>query len=105
MLLRPITLDDADTLVALDGDPEVMRYLSGGRPTSRDEVVDTIRAHIGRRWIGSHRPTNNFVGWFGLVPSGDAEYAIGYRLRRAAWGHGLATEGARTLIAVAFTEL
>ena len=43
MLLRPITLDDADALVMLDRDPEVMRYLSGGMPTHRDEVVDTIR--------------------------------------------------------------
>ena len=39
MRLRPITLDDVDALVALDRDPEVMRYLSGGRPTPRDEVV------------------------------------------------------------------
>jgi RimJ/RimL family protein N-acetyltransferase len=105
MLLRPITLDDADALVALDSDPEVMRYLSGGRPTPRDQVVETIREHLGCRWIGSLRSTSDFVGWFGLVPAGTAEYAIGYRLRRAAWGCGLATEGARALIALAFTEL
>ena len=105
MRLRPITLDDVDALVALDRDPEVMRYLSGGRPTPRDEVVETIRAHLGCRWIGVHRVTNDFVGWFGLVPTRSAEYAIGYRLRRAVWGCGLATEGARALITLAFTEL
>jgi RimJ/RimL family protein N-acetyltransferase len=105
MRLRPITLDDVDALVALDRDPEVMRYLTGGRPTPRDEVVETIRAHLGCRWIGVHRVTNDFVGWFGLVPTGSAEYAIGYRLRRAVWGCGLATEGARALITLAFTEL
>jgi RimJ/RimL family protein N-acetyltransferase len=105
MVLRPVTLDDVDALVALDGDPEVMRYLSGGRPTPRDEVIDTIRENIHCRWIAARRPTNDFVGWFGLVPTGSAEYAIGYRLRRATWGCGLATEGARALIALAFTEL
>jgi RimJ/RimL family protein N-acetyltransferase len=30
---------------------------------------------------------------------------LGYRLRRAAWGHGYATEGSRTLISMGFTDL
>jgi RimJ/RimL family protein N-acetyltransferase len=117
LVLRPLTLDDVDTLVALDADPEVMRYITGGRPTPRDEVVDIVRRRIGRRWMGHERPTPEraspepthaeFVGWFGLVPSAtrDAEFEVGYRLRRDAWGKGLATEGARALIDLAFTEL
>ena len=77
-----------------------MRYLSGGRPTPFLKLSRVhSRATSARRWIASHRSTDDFVGWFGLVPTGTAEYAIGYRLRRAAWGCGLATEGARALIA------
>jgi RimJ/RimL family protein N-acetyltransferase len=52
----------------------------------------------------SPEPTHaEFVGWFGLVPSAtrDAEFEVGYRLRRDAWGKGLATEGTRALIDVA----
>ena len=38
MVLRAFNADDVDNLVELDGDPEVMRYLTGGQPTSREAV-------------------------------------------------------------------
>jgi RimJ/RimL family protein N-acetyltransferase len=31
--LRPLATRDVAALVALDSDPEVMRYINGGRPT------------------------------------------------------------------------
>jgi RimJ/RimL family protein N-acetyltransferase len=107
MTLRPLAFDDVDTLVALDSDPEVMRYITGGRPTPREQVIETVRRRMGRRWMATDRATAEFVGWFGLVPSATtvAEYEVGYRLRRAAWGQGLATEGTLALIDVAFGEL
>ena len=40
-----------------------------------------------------------------LPQTADGEYEIGYRLRRAAWGKGLASEGVHALLAVAFTQL
>jgi RimJ/RimL family protein N-acetyltransferase len=40
-----------------------------------------------------------------LRPVGRHERELGYRLRRACWGRGLATEGARALIDLAFGEL
>ena len=42
LILRRFTADDADLLVELDADPEVMRYINGGEPTSRAEVVDEV---------------------------------------------------------------
>lgn len=98
LLLRPIELGDADTLVELDSDPQVMRYLTGGRPSTRIEVEATIAARLGARWMAYERSDGAFVGWFGAVPFGDDEYELGYRLRRAAWGRGLATEGTLALI-------
>jgi RimJ/RimL family protein N-acetyltransferase len=107
MTLRPLTFDDVDTLVALDRDPEVMRYITGGKPTPREKVIETVRRRMGRRWMATDHVTAEFVGWFGLVPSAttEAEYEVGYRLRRAAWGQGLATEGTRALIDLAFGAL
>jgi RimJ/RimL family protein N-acetyltransferase len=39
-----------------------------------------------------------FVGWFCLTPTGDRAAELGYRLRRRAWGRGLAREGAARLL-------
>jgi RimJ/RimL family protein N-acetyltransferase len=104
--LRALTLDDVDLLVALDSDPEVMRYINGGRPTPRAETEAVVRRSLDHRWLAFERSTGAFVGWFGLRPSGTArERELGYRLRQETWGNGYATEGSRALIVAAFTEL
>ncbi|MEY2422568.1 MAG: hypothetical protein QOI95_2635 [Acidimicrobiaceae bacterium] len=105
LVLRPMSLDDVDLLVALDSDPEVMRYITGGKPTRREDVEKIVADSLGHRWSAFDRSTNEFVGWFGLRPTGDGEFELGYRLRREAWGQQLATEGSRALIAAAFDEL
>ncbi|RZU72037.1 RimJ/RimL family protein N-acetyltransferase [Micromonospora kangleipakensis] len=105
--LRRLTVDDVGHLVELDSDPEVMRFLTNGRPTP----VETIREQLTRtlaqydrhpdlgRWAALDRVTGQFLGWFALTPSDDGtEAELGYRLRRSAWGSGLATEGSRALV-------
>ncbi len=111
--LRRFTGDDVPRLVELDGDPEVMRFLTGGRPTPpatvRDEQLPRILAGYDRhpglgRWAAEDTVDGTFLGWFALDPSDDGTGPeLGYRLRRAAWGRGLATEGARALVDHAFT--
>jgi RimJ/RimL family protein N-acetyltransferase len=107
MLLRPIMLDDVDRLVELDSDPLVMRFINGGAPTPRAEAEGIVRRSLGHRWLAFLEADGAFVGWFGLRKSDDTgrERELGYRLRRAEWGKGLATEGSRALIAMAFTRL
>jgi RimJ/RimL family protein N-acetyltransferase len=102
--LRPITVDDVDVLVALDSDPAVMRFISGGAPTARDEAERIVSRALGHRWIAYDRATDEFIGWFGLRPSDENTRELGYRLRQASWGRGLATEGSRALIATSFTD-
>jgi RimJ/RimL family protein N-acetyltransferase len=102
--LRPITLADADLLVELDSDPEVMRFLTG-RPSTSEEVGQVVRERLGQRWLAFHRASGDFVGWFGLVPGDGGAYDVGYRLRRCWWGQGLASEGTAALIDAAFSSL
>ncbi|MEV4823751.1 GNAT family N-acetyltransferase [Micromonospora sp. NPDC049274] len=110
--LRRLTVADVDALVELDSDPEVMRFLTGGvatpRATVRDEQVPRLLAQYERhpglgRWAALDRAGGDFLGWFALDPSEDGtEAELGYRLRRSAWGRGLATEGSRALVRYAF---
>jgi RimJ/RimL family protein N-acetyltransferase len=116
LILRRFTPDDVDALVALDADPEVMRYLSGGRPTPR-EVIEGERLprylayHAAGDafgyWAAIERSSGAFLGWFHFRPSEgrSSDVELGYRLRRAAWGKGYATEGSRALIHKGFTDL
>jgi RimJ/RimL family protein N-acetyltransferase len=118
LVLRQFTEDDVENLFELNSDPEVMRYLTGGRGTPRDEIRDEIipfHLEAYRRldrlgtWAAESAATGEFLGWFHYRPvrgTGDlANIDLGYRLRRAAWGQGYATEGSRALVLMGFTEL
>ncbi|NBZ87297.1 GNAT family N-acetyltransferase [Stagnihabitans tardus] len=95
---------DAPDFRALEADPEVMRFLTGGQtgqpsdgtwaqPQGTEPEVWTARLHDG-----------SFVGWFGLWPEEDGSAEMGYRLARAHWGQGLAAEGARALMDWGFSQ-
>jgi RimJ/RimL family protein N-acetyltransferase len=117
MWLRRFTVDDLELLVELDRDPAVMRFITGGRATPRDEIRDDILPAWLRWherfdgygfWAAIGKETGQFLGWFHLRPAPGRpldEPELGYRLRREAWGKGYATEGSRALIAKAFAEL
>jgi RimJ/RimL family protein N-acetyltransferase len=118
LVLRRFTADDVDNLVELDGDPEVMRFITGGRTTSRADIQDDfLPAFLGYYdrypgygfWAAVERSTGDFLGWFHLRPPRDGgipdEPELGYRLRRSAWGKGYASEGSRALVDKAFAEL
>lgn len=117
LAIRQFTEDDVDNLFNLNSDPEVMRYLTGGQPTPREEIRDQIIPfHLGvygrldrlGSWAAESAATGEFLGWFHFRPGPDGGIAnidLGYRLRRPAWSQGYATEGSRALISMGFTEL
>lgn len=100
-------------LFELDSDPEVMRFITKGQPTPRAQIENEILPRV----LGYHQHSppqgcwaahlvggNGFIGWFHLRPDKitPEEMELGYRLRRTAWGRGLATEGSRALVRAAF---
>jgi len=115
LILRQFTPRDADNLVELDADPEVLRFINGGKATPRSivetEVLplflasDPDQSPLGF-WAADARDTNRFLGWFALRPAPDTtdQISLGYRFQRADWGRGYATEGARALIDLAFSR-
>lgn len=117
MRLRRFTPADEDHLVALDSDPEVMRFLNGGTPTPRAVIAGTVLPGFLRSyephegvgvWAAIEKSTGAFLGWFSFRQREGAspgDVSLGYRLRRAVWGQGYATEGARALIRKGFAEV
>jgi RimJ/RimL family protein N-acetyltransferase len=105
-LLRPLIGDDADWLAGLFTDPEVNRFLVDGalspkaaRQTAEAIVsLDLMKCQLGH-WAIQDKATGAIHGWTELSklrpwsrPSD--EIALGYVLRRASWGQGVATEAA-----------
>lgn len=116
LVLRQFTEDDLDNLFDLDSDPDVMRFINGGRPTAIEEVRNEILPTYLRpsripgcgTWVAIERSSGGFLGWFGFRPPKDDstdDPELGYRLRKSGWGKGYATEGARALIQKGFREL
>jgi RimJ/RimL family protein N-acetyltransferase len=124
LILRDIAEADAELLLNLDSDPEVMRYI-GPRPASdvasyRDRtrtVYMPWQSHPGHGcWIVLDRVNAEFLGWVFVRPATASKNAgeigwtrpdeveIGYRFRRSAWGRGIATEAATPLVHLALAD-
>jgi RimJ/RimL family protein N-acetyltransferase len=123
--LRCFREDDAEALLRMESDPEVLRHV--GRKPLPD--AEAYRGHIRSallRWYGEpgghgawavlEKSTGEFIGGCSLKPAlaardaaamgyGPDEVAVGYGLRRSSWGKGLATELARGLVRRAFDKL
>lgn len=108
LLLRRLRPSDEAVLVALDSDPEVMRYI-GSRGGTPEEIVERARQRIDANlgalgwWIVEGRDDHAFHGIAGLLPMPEGEDTeLAYRFVRAAWGRGIATEAATALADYAF---
>jgi RimJ/RimL family protein N-acetyltransferase len=115
VFLRHFHVADLDAMADVFGDPEVMRF--GPGPQSRDWVQQWLRGCLEDYyqkwgfglWAVVHKPDRRVIGFCGLTRfddiDGRPEIEIGYRLARAFWGRGLATEAARAARDYAFGVL
>jgi RimJ/RimL family protein N-acetyltransferase len=116
--LRAWRDDDLDAYAALCADPEVMRWHGAkGDPLTHDEAATQMELFRKRwddeghgLWCAAPLNTDECIGFIGLatpwfLPEVLPAVEIGWRLARASWGQGLATEGARVAMAYAFEEL
>jgi len=115
MYFRQFQDADAQLLFDLDSDPEVMRFISKGKPTPfariQKEFIPKFQDYYRRNppqgfWAAHLRESGSFIGWFHLRPDkiSAEEMELGYRLKRNVWGRGLATEGSKALLEKAFNE-
>lgn len=103
--------------MAMDADPEVMRYIGDGAPRPPDQDLAVRSVARWRSQWDTHgygmcsvlvRETGEYAGWVTLaepafLPEVLPAVEIGWRLRREHWGRGYATEAARELLRFGFT--
>ncbi|MDC6168027.1 GNAT family N-acetyltransferase [Paucibacter sp. XJ19-41] len=115
LLLRPWRDSDRAPFAALNADPEVMEFFPALQSREQsDASIDLWTAQFAERgwsnWAVELRDSAAFIGFIGLsVPRRQLPFSpcveIGWRLARAHWGQGLATEGARAALAAGFEQL
>jgi RimJ/RimL family protein N-acetyltransferase len=119
LVLRQPEESDVEPIMAMDADPEVMRYIGTGAiiPPDRDRALQSVtrwRKQWDEQGFGMCsvivRETGDYAGWVTLaVPAFLPEILpaveIGFRLRREYWGQGYATEAATELLRFGLTEV
>ena len=112
LVLRPVTADDYDALLAHWTQPDVRRFLFDGAALSAAEVAETIEESIGHFaargfgiWlielgsgVGLVGTAADLAGTAGLRPLKESGLEIFYSLAPGAWGHGYATEACRAVV-------
>ena len=111
LLLRRWKDDDLDAFAAMSADCEVMRFIGDGGTRTREQCARTIR-NFELEWDEKGyglfalelRDSGEFIGFTGLSdpefpPEVMPAVEIGWRLARAHWGKGYATEAARAALA------
>ncbi|WP_328467887.1 GNAT family N-acetyltransferase [Streptomyces sp. NBC_00448] len=116
LLLRGWRDEDLVPLADIYADPEVMRFIGAGATRTYEQTAASfamLRQEWRDRGYGMFavevRATGELAGWVGMtVPAFLPEILpaveIGWRLGRAHWGRGYATEAAREALAYGFDE-
>jgi len=104
---------DSELLFQLDQDPEVMRFITAGKPTSREEIttiyIPRMQSYTNEEkgwglWKITITATQEFIGWILVRPMDfftdtpqHNNLELGWRFTQASWGQGYATEAANAI--------
>ncbi|MGY5047562.1 GNAT family N-acetyltransferase [Streptomyces sp. 900105755] len=116
LILRRWREEDIAPMAAVNADPEVMRWIRDGGVRDEQQTRDGVRAwedEWDSRGFGLFaveiRSTGELAGFTGLsvpgfLPEVLPAVEVGWRLGRAHWGQGLATEAAVAAVRFGFGE-
>ena len=113
LIIRPYTINDADTAFTMFNDPDVMAFMPNGCDKSVAETgsriikyIDQYKLHGYSKYVLIDKSTNEFIGDCGICKIENTEInELGYRIKKSYWNKGFATEGAKSVIDYAFNIL
>ena len=113
LLLRPWKSKDFEPFCALNADPEVMRHFPATLTRAQTKAgLERTVAHFARHGWGlfAAEHEGSFIGCIGIfhvpfVAHFTPAVEIGWRLARAYWNRGFATEGARACLDFGFSQV
>jgi ribosomal-protein-alanine N-acetyltransferase len=99
LLVRPFTVEDADSFFQINSNEQVMRYIRPVKSRQNSNVFLTenilhYEAYPGAgRWAVVEKSSNSIIGMFSLLflEQGTAKLHIGYALLPDYWNKGYAT--------------
>jgi len=108
--LKRFREDDIDLLFQLDGDADVMKYITLGVARTMEEVIEKSMSRILKSYQEHSdfgifpaylKNSDEYIGWFQFEQDKEVKNAIeiGWRLKKKHWGNGYATE-----VAIALSE-
>lgn len=107
--------DDLEMFASMNADAEVMAHFPKPLTSQESEAfLDRLQTHYETHryyyFATEIRQTGELIGFIGLAyQTYSTEFTpatdIGWRLKRSAWGHGYATEGAKRCLEFGFSEL
>lgn len=111
LILRPITLDDAEACFSWGSDERVARFMC--YPTAKDisETIAWIKTTLVDEeewnWAFVLKSENRVIGTGGIGPNKfmDGYWGIGYNLHYDYWHKGYCTEAMRAIVDYAHNEL
>ena len=105
-----MTSEDSEQLYQLDQDPEVMRFITNGKMTTREEIaqiyIPRMKSYTNLNegwglWKVIIKSSEEFIGWVLVRPmnffTDNPELnnlELGWRFKKSSWGNGYATEAA-----------
>lgn len=111
---RPINAADFDSLLRMNSDPEVMKYVGDGSIRNHHQMLvelDMLISHYTRKpglgiWALESKDSCSFIGAAGLAYyDNTTEIELGYRILKEYWNKGYATEAANSILKYGFEVL
>jgi len=112
LILREFQEGDAEGMLRLNSDPDVIRYTGDDPFSSIEEARRFIQQYDAYKTFGYGRltvlkkDTMEYIGWCGLrYDVNSRETDLGFRLLKAEWNKGFATEASMCCLQDGFRRL